>query len=250
MVYMCPSFSSFGSFSRDQSRSSSLVGGRDSRPRFMGEPVNKLPDPLVEVRRGKRLRITVRGESVLHEPAADVTDFGSKELRELVNDMFATMECANGVGLAATQVGVGLRLFVYDCPDAYEVRHVGHMCNPTYTVLDEDETVTDKEGCLSVPGAFAELTRPTRVRADGFDIRGNPIHLEGVGLFARCLQHEIDHLNGILYVDHLDEDALQGALAESDEKRHETWQEWDENAEDLGKSTGPEVQSANPPATA
>lgn len=218
----------------------------------MGEPVNKLPDPLVEVRRGNRRRITVNGESVLHTPARNVTDFGSKELRDLVNDMFATMECANGVGLAAPQIGVDLRVFVYDCIDAYEVRHVGHICNPVVTVLgDQDdpaESNTDKEGCLSVPGAFSLLTRPTRVTVDGVDQRGNPMHLEGVGLFARCLQHETDHLNGTLYIDHLTPQSREEALAESDRERQATWDEWDENAEDLGKSTGPEVQSANPPA--
>lgn len=239
---------SFGTFSRDNSPAAAATGGRDLRPVFMGEPVAKLPEPLVEVRRGRRRRITVAGEPVLHVPAADVTDFGSKELRELVNDMFATMECADGVGLAAPQIGVGLRLFVYDCPDAYEVRHVGHVCNPVVTVLDEDETTTDKEGCLSVPGAFADLTRPTRARVDGFDMRGNPIRIDGVGLFARCLQHEVDHLNATLYIDHLSPADREESLVESQEKRSETWAEWDANAKELGKSTGPEVQSANPPA--
>lgn len=255
MVRMCPSFSAFGPFGRrDTSDSSPSAGtrargtGRDDRPRFMGEPVNKLPDPLVEVRRGDRRRITVNGEDVLHTPARDVTEFGSKELRELVNDMFATMECANGVGLAAPQIGVDLRIFVYDCIDAYEVRHVGHICNPVVTVIDTEETNTDKEGCLSVPGAFSPLSRPTRVTVDGVDQRGNPMHLEGVGLFARCLQHEADHLAGTLYIDHLSEQAREAALAESEEERAATWAEWDENAEALGKSTGPEVQSANPPA--
>ncbi len=214
----------------------------------MSEPVNKLPDPLVEVRRGNRRRITVNGESVLHTPTRDVTEFGSTALRELINDMFATMECANGVGLAATQIGVDLRVFVYDCIDAYEVRHVGHICNPVVTVIDADETNVDKEGCLSVPGAFSPLGRPTRVVVDGVDQRGNPLRIEGVGLFARCLQHENDHLNGTLYIDHLDQQAREAALVESEQKRAETWAEWDEIAEALGKSTGPEVQSANPPA--
>ena len=216
----------------------------------MGEPVNKLPEPLIEVRRGNRRRITVNGESVLHTPAADVTDFGSKELRDLVNDMFATMQCANGVGLAAPQIGVGLRLFVYDCPDAYDVRHVGHICNPVVTVLEAEQTETDKEGCLSVPGAFADLGRPTRCVVDGVDMRGNPMRLTGVGLFARCLQHETDHLNSTLYLDHLDPATRAAALAESEEKRTETWAEWDEIARELGKSIGPEVQSSNPPAGA
>lgn len=81
-------------------------------------------------------------------------------------------------------------------------------------------------------------------------MRGNPLTIEGVGLFARCLQHEADHLGGTLYIDHLDPETREAALAESLEKRQETWDEWDENALDLGKSTGPEVQSANAPGTA
>ncbi len=245
---MCPSLSAFGAFGRRDTGDPTLDSVRDRRPRFMGRPVSRLPDPLVEVRRGNRLRVTVNGEPVLHRPARDVTEFGSRQLRTLVNDMFATMECANGVGLAAPQIGVGLRLFVYDCIDAYEVRHVGHVCNPVVHVVDAEETNVDKEGCLSVPGAFSPLARPTRAYVEGVDQRGNPVRVDGVGLFARCLQHEVDHLHGTLYIDHLSPAARQAALEESERERAATWAEWDEIARTLGKSTGPAVQSANPPA--
>jgi peptide deformylase len=147
--------------------------------------------------------ITLYGEEVLHRPCAPVTTF-DQDLATLIDDMFASMYAARGVGLAANQIGVALRVFVYDCPDASGERHVGHLINP---VLEPASPfagmVADSEGCLSVPGPRANLPRPGVATAAGFDLKGNPITVSGTGTFARCLQHETDHLAGVLYIDHL-----------------------------------------------
>ncbi|MDT5023805.1 MAG: peptide deformylase, partial [Micromonosporaceae bacterium] len=139
------------------------------------------------------------------------------DLAHLVEDMFASMYAARGVGLAANQIGVALRVFVYDCPDASGERHVGHLINP---VLEPASPfagmVADSEGCLSVPGPRANLPRPGVATAAGFDLKGNPITVSGTGTFARCLQHETDHLNGIVYVDRLPPERRGEILAEAD----------------------------------
>lgn len=140
-------------------------------------------------------------EPVLHEVTRQVSDFGP-EFGTLIDDMFATMYLAEGVGLAATQVGVGLAVFVYDCPDDEGVFHKGHIVNPVITYAS-DETIKHDEGCLSVPGPFAELARPATVTVSGLDRDQNPVEVTGHGFFARCLAHEVDHLNGTLYIDHL-----------------------------------------------
>jgi peptide deformylase len=149
--------------------------------------------------------ITVIGHRALHQPTKRVREV-TDEVRTLVADMFDTMEAAEGVGLAANQVGVRLRIFVYDCPmpDGDNVR--GVVVNPvlerlgTPQPLDEDE---DGEGCLSVPGEWFPLARFPRARVTGTDLEGNEVVVEGEGLLARCLQHETDHLDGYLYVDRL-----------------------------------------------
>lgn len=150
------------------------------------------------------LPITRWGEQVMHEPTEPVTDFGA-ELQQLIADMFATMEAAEGVGLAGTQVGRNLAIFVYDCPDDEGVRHRGVMCNPTVTLpTGRDRNLdTSEEGCLSFPGAFAPLSRPDFATCTGVDEHGEPKTLTGTGLFARCLQHETDHCNGMVFGDHL-----------------------------------------------
>jgi peptide deformylase len=141
------------------------------------------------------------GDPVLHRRAELISRFDD-ELASLIDDMFATMYVADGVGLAAPQVGVGLALFVYDCPDAEDVGHKGHVINPkivyTSTEIDDGE-----EGCLSVPGPYAALDRPTVVTVTGVDLHGEPLEVTGTGLFARCLVHETEHLDGTLYIDHL-----------------------------------------------
>lgn len=209
----------------------------DRRPRLDGVPVDRLPRVFPEIKRGKRRRITVIGEEVLHTPTRPVEEFGTKELRELINDMFATNAVASGAGLAATQIGVDLRVFVYDCTDAFDVRHVGHVVNPVIEDLPADVagTQTGWEGCLSVPGGGYELSRADYAVVRGFDQRGNPLRLEGTGLLARCFLHETDHLDGLLYVDHLTEKGRKVALAEMEEHKQEIWDEWDEKARELGK---------------
>ena len=148
--------------------------------------------------------ITRWGEDVMHAPTAPVTVFDD-ELRELVRDMFATMEAAQGVGLAATQVGLGVSLFVFSCPDADEHYQTGAICNPV--IETPDGTTRDfesiDEGCLSLPGGYAPLARPTKATCVGVDPWGQPVRVDGTGLLARCLQHETDHLNGTVFGDRL-----------------------------------------------
>lgn len=164
-------------------------------------------------------RITVVGEDVLHRPCREVVEFGAGELAELVEDMFLTMRIAEGAGLAANQVGVDLRLFVYDCRDETGARHVGHVCNPVLEQQKVRRLADDKEGCLSVPGPYLRLARPDHAVVHGFDISGSPVTVEGRGYFARCLQHETDHLNGHIYLDRLPEKTRRQALKEMAEKR-------------------------------
>ncbi|TDC72225.1 peptide deformylase [Streptomyces hainanensis] len=181
-----------------------------------GEPVDTYPRPAPEAERGSVRRITVVGEDVLHRPCRDVTGFGSPELARLVDDLFATLDVAEGAGLAANQVGVDLRLFVWDMTDDWGVRHVGHIANP---VLDEEPAerrtlLEEPEGCLSVPGPFVPLARPDHAVVRGVDLEGRPLVIEGRGYFARCLQHETDHLYGRLYLDRLAARDRRAALRE------------------------------------
>ena len=148
--------------------------------------------------------ITRWGTPVMHQPTTLVTEFG-EELHAIVRDMFATMAAAEGVGLAGTQIGLGISLFIYDCPDADNKRNVGAFCNPSYTTPEGRDRHLDMEaeGCLSFPGAFHDLARPDIATCTGLDIWGNPQTITGTGLFARCLQHETDHLNGTVFGDRL-----------------------------------------------
>ena len=149
---------------------------------------------------GTPRKIRVVGDPVLATPCRRVTVFDD-DLARLVDDLFASMAVANGVGLAAPQVGVDLAVFVYDCPDSDGVRRVGHVVNPV--VETSGELDAQDEGCLSVPGPYAELGRPSAARVTGVDKSGAPIEVSGTGFFARCLQHETDHLSGTLYIDRL-----------------------------------------------
>ncbi|MDI3387992.1 peptide deformylase [Streptomyces sp. B-S-A8] len=148
---------------------------------------------------GRVRPLTLLGDPVLHGPCADVTEFGP-ELSRLVEDMFATMYAAAGVGLAANQIGVPQRVFVYDCPDDEDRRHLGHVVNPRLLAADGD-TVRGPEGCLSLPGLEAQTPRFDRALIEGVDRHGAPVRIEGTGWFARCLQHECDHLSGTVYPD-------------------------------------------------
>jgi len=145
--------------------------------------------------------VTRYGEAVLHRRCTEVTAFGPA-LERLVADMFASMYAAEGVGLAANQIGVGVRVFVYDCPDATGENQLGHVVNPVPRVVAGFASpVTEDEGCLSVPGQRAEVARPGMATVTGLDMRGHPVTVTGTGLLARCLQHETDHLNGVTYID-------------------------------------------------
>ncbi|MVA77175.1 peptide deformylase [Auraticoccus sp. F435] len=148
--------------------------------------------------------ITRWGTPVMHAPTRPVTSF-DEELHALVRDMFATMAAAEGVGLAATQVGVDLAVFVYDCPDEDDRRHVGVVCNPTVTLPEGRARKLESadEGCLSFPGAWAPLSRPDHAVCTGQDATGADVEVVGTGMLARCLQHETDHLAGTVFGDRL-----------------------------------------------
>ncbi|GAB3209936.1 peptide deformylase [Marinactinospora thermotolerans] len=203
--------------------------------RVQGEPVDSYPEMAPEAARGEVRRVTVVGEEVLHRRNADVTEFGTPELSKLIDDMFLTMYVAEGVGLAANQVGVDLRVFVYDCPDDEGVRHVGHVVNPVLDERDPDEggLEVENEGCLSVPGPHAELARAGRAVVRGFDKDGTPIVVEGTGYFARCLQHETDHTLGRLYIDRLPKRERKKVLKQMNEMKNDVFARREANAQAL-----------------
>ncbi|MEV8454061.1 peptide deformylase [Streptomyces sp. NPDC052095] len=145
--------------------------------------------------------MSLLGDPVLHQACEPVTEFGAP-LARLVEDMYATMYAAEGVGLAANQIGVPLRVFVYDCPDDDDVRHLGHLVNPRLVEAD-GITVRGPEGCLSLPGVEAGTERFDRAVVEGVTVTGEPVRVTGTGFFARCLQHECDHLEGTVYTDRL-----------------------------------------------
>lgn len=159
------------------------------------------------------LPIRIVGDPVLHNPTEPVKlrSDGSvpEDVRQLIADMYETMAAANGVGLAANQVGVPLRVFVYDCAEARgkTVRRKGVVINPVLETTPVPETMPDPEkddeGCLSVPGESYPTGRAKWARVTGFDADGSPVTLEGEDLFARMLQHETGHLDGVLYLDRL-----------------------------------------------
>ena len=148
--------------------------------------------------------ITRWGTPVMHETTRPVTEFGD-ELHELVRDMFATMRAAEGVGLAATQVGVGVSVFIYECPDADDRVQRGVVCNPVVELPRGKDRNLDipEEGCLSWPGGYSGVPRPDKAICRGQDAYGKEIELLGTGLLARCFQHETDHLNGTVFGDRI-----------------------------------------------
>ncbi|HEX6471927.1 MAG TPA: peptide deformylase [Streptosporangiaceae bacterium] len=149
------------------------------------------------------------GDPVLRTACDPVTEFDA-DLERLVDDMFASMYAAAGVGLAANQIGVAKRVFVYDCADDEGERHVGHVVNPALTVAGD--TVVGDEGCLSLPGLHFPTPRHAHAAVEGVDVHGRPVRVSGSGEFARCLQHEAGHLDGKVYVDALSGDARRAAL--------------------------------------
>jgi peptide deformylase len=148
--------------------------------------------------------ITRWGTPVMHRPQAPVTTYDDA-LRTLAADMVATMYAADGVGLAACQVGEDVAMFVFDCPDDEGVHVVGVVCNPVLTLPEgkDRQLDSDDEGCLSYPGSFEPCARPDWARVDGTGLDGEPVTFEGDGLLARCLQHETDHTLGTVFGDRL-----------------------------------------------
>ncbi|WP_336713522.1 peptide deformylase [Arthrobacter sp. USHLN218] len=151
------------------------------------------------------LGIRIIGDPVLRTKAEPVTEFGP-ELEKLVADMDETMENVEGAGLAAPQVGVSLRVFTYQIDGRR-----GHVVNP---VLDNSDDFQEDqaEGCLSIPGLGYPVRRRRWSRVTGVDMYGNPVAVEGEGMLARCFQHETDHLDGVLYIDHLSGEERKSAL--------------------------------------
>ncbi|MGW7080134.1 peptide deformylase [Streptomyces sp. NPDC054866] len=197
----------------------------DRRVRVQGRPVDTYPALPPEAERGSVRRVTVVGEEILSRPCQEVTEFGTAELSALIDDMFLTMYVADGAGLAANQVDVDLRLFVYDCPDDDGVRHVGHVINPVLELPDPGSRrlVDEFEGCLSVPGAAMAVPRTDRAVVRGLHKDGSPVVIEGTGYFARCLQHETDHLVGHTYLDRLSKRDRKDALRQMEERRDDVF---------------------------
>jgi peptide deformylase len=140
------------------------------------------------------------GATVLQQPARNV-DAITPEIEKLVDDMVETMYAAPGIGLAATQVGVPLRIFVVDLSVGRDASGLITMINPVF--VEREGTQLEEEGCLSLPGFTATVLRPQRVVVRGLDREGHEHSREGTGLLARAFQHEMDHLDGRLFVDHL-----------------------------------------------
>ena len=145
------------------------------------------------------------GGPVLRTPADEVKAF-DKDLAALVRDLEETVDHPGRAGLAGPQIGVSLRVFSYNIDGV-----IGHMVNPVITERSE-ETQDGDEGCLSVPGIWAPTVRARWCVAEGFDVNGKPLRLEGEGLMARCLQHEVDHLDGTVFLDRLTGEARKNAL--------------------------------------
>lgn len=148
--------------------------------------------------------IRLFGDPVLRTPAAPVETF-DKELRKLVQDLTDTMRDAPGSGLAAPQIGVSLRVFTYWVDD-----ELGHLVNPSLDLSSDEQD--GEEGCLSIPGLSFDTPRARSVVARGFDMHGEPVVLEGSDLLARCVQHETDHLDGIVFIDRLDPEMRKEAM--------------------------------------
>lgn len=149
--------------------------------------------------------IRLFGDPVLTSRADEVTEFDAN-LARLAEDMLETMDDSDGVGLAANQVGVLQRIFVYDCEG---VR--GALVNPVWEPVG-DEMQLGEEGCLSVPGIGGEVERHMRVRATGQDPQGRPVALEAEGLLARCIQHETDHLDGVMFMKRMSPEVRKAAM--------------------------------------
>ncbi|WP_066589933.1 peptide deformylase [Corynebacterium provencense] len=154
------------------------------------------------------LDIRLFGDPVLRTVAEPVDDPSDPTLRTLVADMLETMDTAGGVGLAANQVGVTRRVFVYDCEGDR-----GHVINPVWEAVGP-ETQTGREGCLSVPGTGGPVTRAAKVRVTGVTLDGDTVDREVTGLLARCVQHETDHLDGVMYFQRMEPEGRRAVMAD------------------------------------
>ncbi|WP_203337946.1 peptide deformylase [Nocardioides limicola] len=150
--------------------------------------------------------IRLFGDPVLRQRADEVTDF-DREVRRLIQDLTDTMLSAGGAGLAAPQIGVGLRAFTWHVDG-----EIGHLINPSLELSAEQQI--DLEGCLSLPELSYECQRALSVVAHGFDVHGEPVTVRGSELLARAIQHETDHLDGVLFIDRLDTEARKAAMRE------------------------------------
>ncbi|MEI5674059.1 MULTISPECIES: peptide deformylase [Nocardioides] len=148
--------------------------------------------------------IRLFGDPVLRKPALVVDRF-DKELHRIVQDLTDTMLAAPGAGLAAPQIGIGLRVFTWNVEG-----EVGHLVNPTLELSEEKQD--GMEGCLSIPDLSFDCLRALRVVAHGFDMHGEPVTIEGSDYLARAIQHETDHLDGVLFVDRLDGETRKAAM--------------------------------------
>jgi peptide deformylase len=169
------------------------------------EPADTVRAPYGPLPEGGTVRPVVRwGTPVMHRRQADVTAYDD-DLRNLVADLVATMYAADGVGLAACQIGVDLRVFVFDCHDTSGERTVGVVCNPEVTLPEGKDRRLDEEdeGCLSLPGGYVPLARPEFATVSGSGVDGSPVTFSGDGMLARCLQHETDHTLGTVFGDRL-----------------------------------------------
>lgn len=176
---------------------------------------------------GKVHAMTRWGTPVMHHPSRPIETFDA-DLAQLVADMFMTMYAADGVGLAASQIGVDLKVFIFDCPDDDGVHHVGVVCNPVLSLPEGRDRVLDEaeEGCLSLPGAFVPLARADEVTVHGADHTGTPVTFHGTGLLARCLQHEADHLEGTVFGDRLPDRARKQLFKEAEQMADEFPPDW------------------------
>ena len=151
-------------------------------------------------------QVRVFGDPVLRQVAEDVTEIDGN-LAALANDMLATMYAEPGIGLAAPQIGVSKRFFVYDLDDDEGPKA---LVNPV--IAESDGEWLFEEGCLSVPGLHWEIWRPKQIHVTGYDLDGNEVSLEADELLSRLIQHEFDHLDGVLLLDHLEGDERKAAM--------------------------------------
>ena len=153
--------------------------------------------------------VRLYGDPVLTTRAEELTEFGPS-LERLAQDMLETMEAAGGVGLAANQIGVTKRIFVFDCSH-YQHGLRGAVINPVWEAVGQDMQL-GTEGCLSIPGISQPTERFSTVRLRGFDPHGRPISMLASGLMARCIQHETDHLDGILFLQRLSDEQRKDSM--------------------------------------